>query len=115
MNSSVTGNPHPPTFPPAQNGFPAPLMRTIGILFAWFLFPLALQRVLYPSLGKLKIIFINDSVIFVGVVLAAIGESMGYRGEALIIVGGIPAIISIIIVLVFTIIDMVKLYINKVS
>ena len=79
---------------------------------------MALQRVLFPSLGTLKIIFINDAVILGGAVLATIGSYLNrnyYDGEVLLIVGGIASIISLIILLVFTIIDIVKLYKNKVN
>ena len=100
---------------PTKIELPAQLVRTFGIVLAWILFPLALQRVLYPSLGKLRTIFIIDAVVFVSAILMFVGAALGYKGEAILIIFGISFIISLIVLIVFVTIDIVKLYLNKVS
>lgn len=80
-----------------------------GIILAVLFAPFALQRVLIPSLGRLKTIFITDAVIAVCAIVNII--AMLTLSFDLMKVFTVLTIIATIVLFVFTFIDVVKMYI----
>ena len=80
-----------------------------GIILAVLFAPFALQRVLIPSLGRLKTIFITDLVIAVCTLVNII--AMLTLSFDLMKVFTVLTIISVLVLFVFTFIDVVKMYI----
>lgn len=79
-----------------------------GIILAVLFAPFALQRVLIPSLGRLKTIFITDIVIAVCAIINAI--AVFTFSSNLIKVFSVLTVIATLVLFVITIIDVAKMY-----
>lgn len=79
-----------------------------GIILAVLFAPFALQRVLIPSLGRLKTIFITDAVIAVCAIINTIATLT--FSISLMKVFSVLTIIATLVLFVITIIDVAKMY-----
>lgn len=79
-----------------------------GIILAVLFAPFALQRVLIPSLGRLKTIFIIDAVIAVCAIINTVATlTLSFN---LMKVFSVLTIIATLVLFVITIIDVAKMY-----
>lgn len=79
-----------------------------GIILAVLFAPFALQRVLIPSLGRLKTIFITDAVIAVCAIINTIATLT--FSLSLMKVFSVLTVIATLVLFVITIIDVAKMY-----
>lgn len=79
-----------------------------GIILAVLFAPFALQRVLIPSLGRLKTIFITDVVIAVCAIINTIATLT--FSFSLMKVFSVLTIIATLVLFIITIIDVAKMY-----
>lgn len=79
-----------------------------GIILAVLFAPFALQRVLIPTLGRLKTIFITDAVIAVCAIINTIATLT--FSFSLMKVFSILTILSSVVLFVITLIDVAKMY-----